>query len=301
MTDRVLKRYELQTRQVHLEPLYPGAEIWLGRDTDVGLPATIITYPWAPEHAGSSTARALWSAEVRKLFRLSCQPFDPSLIGFVNGGFDEPTRKLVLVTQDADLPSAQAWLSDGPGKSCATQWRGNHAPNRAELWDHIAGLFGALSSIHESRIVHRRIQPHNILVDEALSRDQPGFLKLGRFEASTFFRIPRLRGRRPPARRRLSGLTSGTPSISEHCQPAARYWVARRPGTSMDCLSPLSGCSAGGREITQISTASSSPAAMTTALRLSASDARLCRRRSSSYSPRRNAASSSRSSHRSLP
>jgi hypothetical protein len=188
MTDRVLQRYELQTRQVHLEPLYPGAEVWLGRDSQGGLPATIITYPWAPEHAGSSTARALWSAELRKLFRLSCQPFDPSLVGFVNGGFDEPTRKLVLVTQDADLPSVQTWLADGPGKSCASQWRGNHAPNRTELWDHIAGLFGALSSIHESRIVHRRIQPHNILVDEALSRDQPGFLKLGRFEASTFFR-----------------------------------------------------------------------------------------------------------------
>ena len=120
MTDRVLNRYELQTRQVHLEPLYPGAEVWLGRDTQAGRPATIVTYPWAQEQTGSATARALWSAELRKLFRLSCLPFDPSLVGFVNGGFDEPTRKLVLLTQDADLPSVQTWFADGRGMSCAT-------------------------------------------------------------------------------------------------------------------------------------------------------------------------------------
>ena len=72
--------------------------------------------------------------------------------------------------------------------------------------------------------------------------------------ARRFFEIPPLRGRRLPARRRSSGTTPGTPSISERRQPAARYWVAPRRGTSTGCPSPLSGCSAGGRKITRIST-----------------------------------------------
>ncbi|NLS96377.1 MAG: AAA family ATPase [Planctomycetaceae bacterium] len=74
---------------------------------------------------------------------------------------------------------------------CFSQWRGSNQEYRAEIWGHIGHLFKALSALHESRIVHRRIQPENLFIDESTSRDQPGFIKLGRFEASTFFNAVR--------------------------------------------------------------------------------------------------------------
>jgi len=185
----MLTDYSLTIRQPDFEALYPGAEVWQATHRDDSRPLTIITYRLSSPGGTSRTARALWSAELRKLFRLSCLPFDASMIGFVTGGFknDDAGGQLVLVMEDSLLPNVQGWLSEADGKQCANQWRGTHTANRAELWEHIAGLFRALASMHESRIVHRRIMPANILVDVSLSRDQSGFLKLGRFEASTFF------------------------------------------------------------------------------------------------------------------
>lgn len=191
---RVLKRYELQHRQTDLEGFYPGAEVWRSNDVEQGREVTVIAYSTAEGNGASTTKRRLWSTEHRKLIRLSCQPFDPSLIGFIDGGFDAEHELLVLVMDPLDLPSIDRWF-DGSADSqaCLAQWRGNHGEYRAEVWHHIEGLFRALSAVHESRIVHRRIQPGTVFVDESSSRDQAGFLKIGRFEASTFFHAARRR------------------------------------------------------------------------------------------------------------
>jgi len=95
----------------------------------------------------------------------------------------------VLVTAAQDLPNVLHWLStDDAGKATSLQWRSGQGGERPELWDHVSWLFKALASIHESRIIHRRISPMHVLVDESHPRDQQGFLKLGGFEASTFVR-----------------------------------------------------------------------------------------------------------------
>jgi hypothetical protein len=41
------------------------------------------------------------------LFRLSCLPFDPSRVGFKDGGYDAVGGRLVLVMEDARLPDAR--------------------------------------------------------------------------------------------------------------------------------------------------------------------------------------------------
>jgi hypothetical protein len=164
MADLVLNRYSLVARQHDLEPLYPASEVWSGIDPDGQRPVTVISYPLEVERSGCRTARALWSAELRKLFRLSCQPFDPSLVGFLDGGYDEPGQRLILIMEDVRLPDAEGWLQGEEGRPCAAQWRGTNAGNRAQLWSHIAGLYQALASVHESRIVHRRIMPRNGVV-----------------------------------------------------------------------------------------------------------------------------------------
>lgn len=191
MTQLVLGRFEL------LEPipvqaiLYPGAEVWTAKDHQSESLRTMssvkaILYPADSTH-GTAIARALWSAEVRKLFRLSCQPFDPALVGFITGGFDAPTQRFALFMAESGLPSVMDWgANDEAGRACLKQWRGSQPAQRAQLWQHIASLFRAVGAIHESRIVHRRISPCHLLVDEGVPRDQSGFLKLGRFEASAF-------------------------------------------------------------------------------------------------------------------
>jgi len=191
MNSLVLGRFELLNRIPSQEDFYAGAEVWTAKDHQAGqgrpsAEAKAILYP-ADNKYGTSTARALWSAEIRKLFRLSCQPFDPALVGFITGGFDAPTQRFALFMAEPILPSVVDWCErEQAGASCFKQWRGGQATQRAQAWQHIASLFRAVRAIHESRIVHRRITPQHLLVDEALPRDESGFLKLGRFEASAF-------------------------------------------------------------------------------------------------------------------
>jgi hypothetical protein len=189
---RVLKRYDLLHQQQDLAGLYLGAVVWRSVDIEQRRDVTVITYSTAEGNGASTTKRRLWATEVRKLIRLSCQPFDPSLIGFIDGGYDAESELLVLVMDPLDLPSIDSWFAGSTDtQACLMQWRGNHGEYRAEIWHHIECLFRALSAVHESRIVHRRINLGSIFVDESLSRDQAGFLKMGRFEASSFFHAAR--------------------------------------------------------------------------------------------------------------
>jgi hypothetical protein len=187
----VLGRFELLNRIPAQEGFYAGAEVWTAKDhqAEQGRPsaeAKAILYP-ANSKYGTSTARALWSAELRKLFRLSCQPFDPALVGFITGGLDAPSQRFALFMAEPLLPSVVDWCArEQAGVACFKQWRGGQARQRSQAWQHIASLFRAVRAIHESRIVHRGITPQHLLVDEALPRDESGFLKLGRFEASAF-------------------------------------------------------------------------------------------------------------------
>jgi hypothetical protein len=126
--------------------------------------------------------RALWSIELRNLFRLSSMPdAETYLTRIQNAGIIAPTPSSRGFFALALRVSGFRTLSDLLAERSKYSWLSGISADsvRASLWGHIRNIAVGLEKLHDCQMLHRAVSPSSIVV---AADNSPSSMQLGGFE-----------------------------------------------------------------------------------------------------------------------